>query len=38
MSFRDKLNAVALEPTAPRPLQAVNDANQSQFASEAYKL
>ena len=38
MSFRDKLNAVALEPTAPRPLQAVNDANQSHFASEAYKL
>ena len=38
MSFRDKLNAVAVEPTAPRPLQAVNDANQSHFASEAYKL
>ena len=38
MSFREKLNAVAVEPTAPRPLQAVNDANQSHFASEAYKL
>ena len=38
MSFREKLNAVAAEPTAPRPLQAVNDANQSHFASEAYKL
>ena len=38
MSFREKLNAVAVEPTTPRPLQAVNDANQSHFASEAYKL
>lgn len=38
MSFREKLNAVAVEPVAPRPLQAVNDANQGQVASEAYKL
>ena len=38
MSFRDKLNAVAVEPTAPRPLQVVNDANQSHYASEAYKI
>ena len=38
MSFRDKLNAIAVEPTAPRPLQVVNDANQSHYASEAYKI
>ena len=37
MSFRDKLNAVAVEPIAPRPLHAVNDANQGHVASEAYK-
>ncbi|SFC26664.1 pilus assembly protein CpaF [Polaromonas sp. OV174] len=37
MSFRDKLNAVAVEPLAQRPLHAVNDANQGQVASEAYK-
>ncbi|NMM79511.1 pilus assembly protein CpaF [Acidovorax sp. SRB_14] len=38
MSFRDKLNAVAAEPIAPRPLHAVNDANQGHVASEAYKV
>ena len=37
MSFRDKLNAAVVEPIAPRPLHAVNDANQSHVASEAYK-
>jgi pilus assembly protein CpaF len=38
MSFREKLNAVAVEPTMQRPLQVVNDANQGQVASEAYKV
>ena len=37
MSFRDKLNAAVVEPIAPRPLHAVNDANQGHVASEAYK-
>jgi pilus assembly protein CpaF len=38
MSFREKLNAVAVEPTMHRPLQVVTDANQGQVASEAYKV
>lgn len=38
MSFREKLNAVAVEPTMQRPLQVVTDANQGQVASEAYKV
>jgi pilus assembly protein CpaF len=38
MSFREKLNAVAVEPLAQRPLQVVNDANQVHVASEAYKV
>ena len=38
MSFRDKLNAVEVEPITPRSLHAVNDANQSHVASEAYKV
>ena len=37
MSFRDKLNAAVVEPIAPRPQHAVNDANQGHVASEAYK-
>lgn len=37
MSFRDKLNAVAVEPITPRPLQAVNVANQGHIVGEAYK-
>lgn len=37
MSFRDKLNAVAVEPITPRPLQAVNVANQGHIVSAAYK-
>lgn len=38
MSFREKLNAVAVEPTMQRPRQVVTDANQGQVASEAYKV
>ncbi|MBT9477135.1 MAG: CpaF family protein [Polaromonas sp.] len=38
MSFREKLNAVAVEPTMQRVLQVVTDANQGQVASEAYKV
>src|SRR5438876_4325912 len=38
MSFREKLNAVAVEPIAPRPLQVGNDANEGHIASEAYKV
>ena len=38
MSFREKLNAVAVEPIVQRPLQVVNDANQVHVASDAYKV
>jgi pilus assembly protein CpaF len=38
MSFREKLNAVAVEPTMQRPLQVVTDANQGQVASATYKV
>lgn len=37
MSFRDKLNAVAEQPVAPRPFQAVNDAHPGHVVSEAYQ-
>ena len=38
MSFREKLNAVAIEPMAPRPVEVANDSNQGQVASDAYKV
>ena len=38
MSFREKLNAVAIEPMAPRPVEVANDSNQGQVASDAYKM
>ena len=38
MSFREKLNAVAIEPMAPRQVEVANDSNQGQVASDAYKV
>ena len=38
MSFRDKLNAVALAPIVERPVDAARDAGQGLAASDAYKL
>ena len=38
MSFREKLNAVAIEPIAPRQVEVANDSNQGQVASDAYKV
>lgn len=38
MSFREKLNAVAIEPLADRQADVASEGNQGQAASSAYKL